>query len=444
MGFTLDSNSSGETLLASLADINSQTATISREQASAVMLSRIPTILLGLYIVNGVLANYSSEPKSDVPSTTGPSPPQSQESRAKEKAVREGLKFTEHGLFAPRPFHFKRPKLIKKMRKHWDPFWMSIDEPQDFNITYTNSTKDQSDIAQDWTDTINTSNLIRYLNYAGKNGSASDFGEGNEESSEDAINDVVGAVRRWMIEKATCPVRYVWEDLGLLFWPRYIRRGFCSFNSLSASLKTRIKSSSPLPTDGHCSWPSGMFCRNGEEKRLRILVWTCRSTQRSKQSRRHRGKGKSKTSGMTKTRGSFQQTLVSVGSARRFAAAGEPPKNNNPQTPEDNPFKTKSAVTDAQSVLLGGRDFSKMMSEIQSNRQKRSASKDDMSGNLAAIIAAQSFPHEFGKFGAVTTPKAKQDWSHLSWKDVQKKFKKKCFWKRVKIPRVDTCLCACY
>ncbi|GFO39179.1 noggin-like [Plakobranchus ocellatus] len=396
------------------------------------MLSRIPTILLSMYIVNGVLANYLSDRKSDVHSTIRSSPHQSQESRAKEKAVRDGLKFTEHGLFAPRPFHFKLPDLLKKMGKHCDPFWMSIEKPQGFDVIFTNSIKDQCDIAEDWTDTIDTSNLIRYLNYARKNGSASDFGEGNEKSSNDAINDVVGAVRRWMIEKATCPVHYIWEDLGLLFWPRYIRRGFCSFDSLSASLKTRIKSSSPLPTDGHCSWPSGMFCRDGEEKRLTILVWTCRSTQRSN------------TGGMAKTKGPFQQTLVSVDSARWFPAAGEPSNNQSPQTPEDNRFKTKSAVTDAQSVLLGGLDFSKMMSEIQSHRQERSASKDDMSENLAAIIAAQSFPDAFGKFGAVTTPKAKQDWSHLSWTDLLKKFKKECFWKKVTIPRVDNCLCDCY
>ena len=35
------------------------------------------------------------------------------------------------------------------------------------------------------------------------------------------------AVTSWLVRHATCPIRYVWDDLGPYFWPRWIRRGEC-------------------------------------------------------------------------------------------------------------------------------------------------------------------------------------------------------------------------
>lgn len=56
-----------------------------------------------------------------------------------------------------------------------------------------------------------------------------------------------------------CFYRYAWEDIGALFWPRYIRRGECS-------------------TDlGSCSWPSGMHCVPSETANIEILRWQCRA-----------------------------------------------------------------------------------------------------------------------------------------------------------------------
>lgn len=34
-------------------------------------------------------------------------------------------------------------------------------------------------------------------------------------------------VQAWLVRKATCPIRYVWDDLGPYFWPRWVRRGEC-------------------------------------------------------------------------------------------------------------------------------------------------------------------------------------------------------------------------
>ena len=35
------------------------------------------------------------------------------------------------------------------------------------------------------------------------------------------------AVTAWLVRRATCPIRYVWKDLGPYFWPRWVRRGEC-------------------------------------------------------------------------------------------------------------------------------------------------------------------------------------------------------------------------
>ncbi|KAG9349908.1 hypothetical protein JZ751_026261 [Albula glossodonta] len=47
---------------------------------------------------------------------------------------------------------------------------------------------------------------------------------------------------QWLWTYTHCPVVYSWKDLGVRFWPRYIKEGNC-FNERS------------------CSFPEGMFCK---------------------------------------------------------------------------------------------------------------------------------------------------------------------------------------
>lgn len=64
--------------------------------------------------------------------------------------------------------------------------------------------------------------------------------------------------RTWLIEQATCEMEFVWEDLGPLFWPRWIRRGVC-LNNQGRS----------------CSWPPGMKCHPSGSRALQLLHWKC-------------------------------------------------------------------------------------------------------------------------------------------------------------------------
>nr|ACO06232.1 noggin-like protein 7 [Schmidtea mediterranea] len=62
--------------------------------------------------------------------------------------------------------------------------------------------------------------------------------------------------RKWLIEYSSCQMNFVWEDLGEMFWPSWIRRGLC----------TSSKS---------CSWPSGMACKHSGSRTLHLLRWVC-------------------------------------------------------------------------------------------------------------------------------------------------------------------------
>lgn len=53
-----------------------------------------------------------------------------------------------------------------------------------------------------------------------------------------------------------CPVAYRWKDLGLRFWPRWIKEGSCL-------------------TLGSCSFPSGMSCKPHKFVRKTVLRWHC-------------------------------------------------------------------------------------------------------------------------------------------------------------------------
>lgn len=64
-------------------------------------------------------------------------------------------------------------------------------------------------------------------------------------------------VKNWLVRRATCPIRFTWNDLGPYFWPRYVKRGECLGNMT-------------------CSWPPGMTCTPGAAKILNILRWHCR------------------------------------------------------------------------------------------------------------------------------------------------------------------------
>lgn len=64
-----------------------------------------------------------------------------------------------------------------------------------------------------------------------------------------------------------CPLVYRWKDLGLRFWPRWIREGRC--------YKSRRS----------CSFPPGMTCREKRSTEKTLLRWHCRDWAQRRQCR---------------------------------------------------------------------------------------------------------------------------------------------------------------
>ncbi|XP_030649214.1 noggin 5 [Chanos chanos] len=62
--------------------------------------------------------------------------------------------------------------------------------------------------------------------------------------------------RQWLWSFTRCPVLSVWKDLGIRFWPRYVKEGRCE-------------------KERSCSLPEGMFCKPVKSVTVKLLRWQC-------------------------------------------------------------------------------------------------------------------------------------------------------------------------
>ncbi|NXO01218.1 NOGG2 protein, partial [Rhinopomastus cyanomelas] len=113
--------------------------------------------------------------------------------------------------------------LRKKLGGHFDPGFMAVAEPAPAN--------------------------------------ASGSGGGSSGAAAAAAGDVGGRkarrkVLRWLWARTRCPVLYTWKDLGVRFWPRYIKEGNCL-------------------AERSCSLPEGMFCKPVKSVAKTFLRWHC-------------------------------------------------------------------------------------------------------------------------------------------------------------------------
>ena len=155
--------------------------------------------------------------------------------------------------FTPRRKHLKPHKLMRRMRKDWDPFWMSAERPQEVHGEVVREAPTDPTLVK----------ALERLNFTLRRGP-----NGAPLILEESVQHVLGA---WLMQRSTCHVHYVWDDLGILYWPRWVRRGFCeagdshssrpSSSSFSHSSLGFSPSSSATPSlSSSCSWPPGMHC----------------------------------------------------------------------------------------------------------------------------------------------------------------------------------------
>lgn len=75
-------------------------------------------------------------------------------------------------------------------------------------------------------------------------------------------------IQQFLWAYTACPVVYKWKDLGIRFWPRYLKTGHC-------------------PKNVSCSVPPGMTCRPSASTHKTLLRWLCKSYLHSPSPHRH-------------------------------------------------------------------------------------------------------------------------------------------------------------
>jgi len=108
-------------------------------------------------------------------------------------------------------------------------------------------------------------------------------------------------IEKWLLQRAACPLRPAWTDLGPLFWPRWVRRGACGGAEEAESGEA-----------ASCSWPPGMRCVPGVGRTVRLLHWHCSATARRRRQRRRRNEQ------LTTATGSARAVLSSFHRRRRI------------------------------------------------------------------------------------------------------------------------------
>lgn len=158
--------------------------------------------------------------------------------------------------FTPREKHLKTHKLMRRLRNDFDTFWMSVERPKD---------ADEETVKVASVDPT-LEKAVERLNFTlrGPDGVAREM--------EESVSKLISA---WLLQRSNCHVHYVWDDLGVLYWPRWVRRGFCKAGDKQSFLAEDGLTSS-ASVSSSCSWPPGMLCVPAESRRIKILSWQCR------------------------------------------------------------------------------------------------------------------------------------------------------------------------
>ncbi|KAK0043137.1 noggin [Biomphalaria pfeifferi] len=157
--------------------------------------------------------------------------------------------------YTPPAKSLKTDRLLERMGKHFDSFWMSVEKPPNHEDLYVKGNLEHNRTTEKDYLAFNLTGLQTILAV-------------NDTHDNSTITTVVSSVRDWLTYQTSCPVYYEWKDLGALYWPRWIRRGMCN------AKEAKCKNAKPIK-DSSCSWPPGMNCIPDKAKRLRVLRWQC-------------------------------------------------------------------------------------------------------------------------------------------------------------------------
>ncbi|XP_053114603.1 noggin-like [Hemicordylus capensis] len=153
--------------------------------------------------------------------------------------------------YLPKPKRLRAPRLMKLLGSSYDPFWMSLEDPQGRNTTLEELGTLNWDLSE---------RSARFRKKLLLEAEGLDLPQ--LLSSEDGLphnlsQALTHRLHQWLVDRATCHLTSSWVDLGPIFWPRWVRHTNCDLSRPS------------------CSWPPGMTCRPAQVTHIRLLAWHC-------------------------------------------------------------------------------------------------------------------------------------------------------------------------
>ena len=197
------------------------------------------------------------------------------------------LQFRDTVKKKPKRKNLKPERLLRKMGDDFNPNWMSIETP------YSDTGDEMVEMSQTQIsrlfEEVNSLNLEEDLRQLIQNRSSTDmndnFSSGSikKDATPDDVSKMASIFTQWLVRKSVCPVTFTWIDLGIYFWPRWIKSGACeadSNSSLYESISSKTRDTEII-SQGGCSWPKGMKCVQDDVESMQILRWHCRKRRKS-------------------------------------------------------------------------------------------------------------------------------------------------------------------
>lgn len=168
--------------------------------------------------------------------------------------------------YLPKPKQRRPSRLLRLLGPSFDPLWMSVAQPSESTGVWISENDEgavlRGDTLKPTQHTVGKKFNLRaslQLRLAAENHRLKLLKEAADLDMSSLPSDVANAIRDWLVDSATCGLRYQWVDMGLAFWPRWLRHTDCETTDLTRK----------------CSFPSGMVCKQAQTAQIKILAWIC-------------------------------------------------------------------------------------------------------------------------------------------------------------------------
>lgn len=168
----------------------------------------------------------------------------------------------EDYYYLPKPKQRRPSRLLRLLGPHFDPFWMSVDQPIESAGVWMSNRDHQHNVRKRL-----SLKASPQLKQAAETHRLELIQEAADLDLKSFPSDVARTIRDWLVDSATCGLRYQWVDLGKAFWPRWLRHTDCERADVTHK----------------CSFPSGMVCKRSQTVQIKILAWHCQElTEKTK------------------------------------------------------------------------------------------------------------------------------------------------------------------